>query len=369
VGPGCVRCPDDGRGRVRSNSFDIMSQKIEESELLSELCRLREKLDKPPTSHDMKEHGEYSPTPYSTRYGSWVEALLEAGITPSEKQRKMSSYLREFSKEEIIEGLKDIYNQNGKVTKDLTDDCADFSHTTVQIHFDSFNSALEDAGIPKTHEIGISERVECDGCGSLFTVAPWELKRDEYHFCCESCSHKPILKESCAVCDSLVDVSVARSKHPDKIYCSKECSKLVKNEKVPCENCSKSVFITKRHKHSIGGFCDHDCYGEWLSENRTGEDCPNYNGGSEHIPYGNNWRAQREKALNRDDYQCVRCGKSEKEHLSEFGTSLHVHHLKPRERFYNSPDRTLEDADKLDNLTTLCAPCHRKWEGIPLRPQ
>lgn len=76
------------------------------------------------------------------------------------------------------------------------------------------------------------------------------------------------------------------------------------------------------------------------------------------------WRELRERRIEKDKYECVACGHSRQNHKEEFGCDLHVHHITPVEQFDNR-----EDADYIENLITLCASCHRDWEGIPLRPQ
>jgi predicted HNH restriction endonuclease len=40
-----------------------------------------------------------------------------------------------------------------------------------------------------------------------------------------------------------------------------------------------------------------------------------------------------------------------------------VHHITPI-RDFDTP----EEANTLDNLITLCEPCHAQWEGLYLRP-
>lgn len=58
--------------------------------------------------------------------------------------------------------------------------------------------------------------------------------------------------------------------------------------------------------------------------------------------YGPEWIIQRTSCLQRDDYTCQECGSHD---------NLEVHHWEPyRFCFDNS----------LDNLVTLCAPCHRE---------
>lgn len=109
-------------------------------------------------------------------------------------------------------------------------------------------------------------------------------------------------------------------------------------------------------------FCSPDCWGDWVSENRIGENHHLWKGGQE--PYGEGWNDRKKEAVrDRDDRRCQGCGMEEAEHIEIYGQKLQVHHITPARKFDNPDDRNAED-----NLTTLCIPCHHKWEGIPLRP-
>lgn len=61
-----------------------------------------------------------------------------------------------------------------------------------------------------------------------------------------------------------------------------------------------------------------------------------------------------EKTLMRDGYKCVKCGMTNSEHLESFGVSITVDHIDGKGR--NSKVKNHE----LDNLQTLCLPCHGK---------
>lgn len=90
------------------------------------------------------------------------------------------------------------------------------------------------------------------------------------------------------------------------------------------------------------------------------------------FPYGSNWHEQRERALERDNYQCQipTCSVSRDEHIRRHASDLHVHHVTPRRHFVDeNGDLDEERANDLDNLLTLCAPHHQYWESItPLQP-
>ncbi len=81
--------------------------------------------------------------------------------------------------------------------------------------------------------------------------------------------------------------------------------------------------------------------------------------------YGPNWQVQRRRALERDGYRCRRCGVP---HTPE--RPLHVHHIRPFRTFGYLPgvNEAYREANRLENLITLCARCHRLAEaGARLR--
>jgi endogenous inhibitor of DNA gyrase (YacG/DUF329 family) len=132
-----------------------------------------------------------------------------------------------------------------------------------------------------------------------------------------------------------------------------------------CAVCGDAFLVERNVVHgnasATGEFCSMACYGEWLSENRSGPDSPIWEGGV--FDYGTNWREVRQEALERDGFECVACGMDANEHRREYGTGLEVHHIQPLVTF-DEP----EDANTLGNVVSLCRDCHTEWEGIPLRP-
>lgn len=111
-------------------------------------------------------------------------------------------------------------------------------------------------------------------------------------------------------------------------------------------------------------FCDYECEGEWLSENVHGEKHPLYEGGGEwKDKMGSQWHVKREECLERDNYECTICGISQSKHIEEHGRGLHVHHIEPRKKFYKDEERSMDEANKMSNLVTLCAKHHTKVEN------
>ncbi len=75
--------------------------------------------------------------------------------------------------------------------------------------------------------------------------------------------------------------------------------------------------------------------------------------------YGANWQRQSELARQRDQYRCQVCGVVEQSRAHD------VHHKVPLRAFRN-PDGGIrfEEANRLDNLITLCPNCHRRAEAV-----
>ena len=71
---------------------------------------------------------------------------------------------------------------------------------------------------------------------------------------------------------------------------------------------------------------------------------------------GSSWKSViRQERLKRDDYKCVDCGITEKQHKNKLNCSLSIHHLEPWVLHHNN---------KIDNLITLCVSCHQKREAV-----
>jgi hypothetical protein len=96
-----------------------------------------------------------------------------------------------------------------------------------------------------------------------------------------------------------------------------------------------------------GHFCDRSCYADWMSDNVRGEAHHNRQDviTSARSSMG---RRTRQRVLERDGNRCRSCGRGD--------CRLEAHHIVP----YNHAD---PNTHALDNLMTLCVPCHRKEHG------
>lgn len=124
-----------------------------------------------------------------------------------------------------------------------------------------------------------------------------------------------------------------------------------------CDVCEREF---ERYPSNVTGevsLCSDECQSEWLSDAFTGDGHPNWRGGGNE-DYGTGWGEVRERALERDGYTCVLCGKTNE----EMGRNPDVHHIVPVRTFVESPVLTKRDAHTLDNVVSLCIPCHRRAE-------
>lgn len=127
--------------------------------------------------------------------------------------------------------------------------------------------------------------------------------------------------------------------------------------RVRCDVCNEVVC---RHPSNVTGevvVCSNQCRREWLSEAFSGDSHPNWAGGGNEA-YGPGWNRVRRAALERDDYECVNCGKTK----AEIGRNPDVHHIVPVRLFEAHDELTVGDAHHLDNVVCLCVTCHRRAE-------
>lgn len=60
----------------------------------------------------------------------------------------------------------------------------------------------------------------------------------------------------------------------------------------------------------------------------------------------------RIKALERDNYKCVKCGMTNEEHIRKYGCEITIDHIDGKGAYSNIKN------NKLSNLQTLCLHCH-----------
>jgi len=169
--------------------------------------------------------------------------------------------------------------------------------------------------------------------------------------------------ENNAVCDECgkgIYVEPSRQEKHNNCFCSQDCyfEHKKSGEKPKNTQCSNCGINLRRNNYELENrdnhFCDHSCFGEWLSDNKTGENSPRWKPGTENV-YCGGWKRQREVARERDDNECIICGSE---------NNLEVHHVVPARKFAEP-----EDAHKMINIVTLCKQHHSEIEGSRNNPR
>jgi 5-methylcytosine-specific restriction endonuclease McrA len=340
---------DEARDAAGIDGDPNSRNRISDEELLSDVESVYERLGEPPSENQYKQHGEYSLGTIRRRFPTYTQAREEAGIPNPDKR---TAYGR-VSDEELIDAIDDLVSKYGRppTRQEMLEEGR---HTTKTYYerFGNWNSALRAAGYDPPHERNKErETYACSNCGETVERLPSDVEDDQENvYCSRECKHE----------------------HQSDLYeASSNPNWQGGKETVVCATCGDELSrkpAEVRQKEQF--FCDYDCYGDWRSEHVTGDRHARWKGGGEFY-YGPNWHTQRRKRLEVDDHECQRCGMTEEESRRTSGRGIEVHHLVSVREFYersggNAPDwSALND---LDNLLTLCRSCHRAWEGIPLSP-
>ncbi|MFH5843546.1 homing endonuclease associated repeat-containing protein [Haladaptatus sp. CMAA 1909] len=127
--------------------------RIGEDELITELQRVAEQLDETPSIRAMEIHGAYSPSTYQSRFGTWNDAIILAGLTPNSVDQI------EYSSAELLSDLRTLADSVHRTpTKADMREHGAHSPSTYLERFGSWQAAVEEAELtPKTRGIKISE--------------------------------------------------------------------------------------------------------------------------------------------------------------------------------------------------------------------
>jgi len=160
-----------------------------------------------------------------------------------------------------------------------------------------------------------------------------------------------IIEKECVICNRTFSVPFGR--RYAVTTCCKYCQTLAlswkKNEGryVLCKMCDKPIWeMPSRHSK----YCSKRCHNLAMSVLPDEMNLGIIQTGRKKY-YGANWLSQRKRARMRDGFICQRCGITEK----KYGQELSVHHKIPFVYFEN-----YLEANKLENLISVCEPCHRK---------
>lgn len=193
----------------------------------------------------------------------------------------------------------------------------------------------------------------CEHCGKEFAV---NSKTKHNKYCSPECvraARKKPDTQYCIHCGALITFPSERT-YPRK-YCD-DCSKQrvwIKRTQytyVSCRYCGKPIQINAKQAQKTGShYCSTECMARDYAGRFSGENSPTWKGGKS-AHYGGNFFHARKDTRRRDGYTCQLCGISEE----QYGQELSVHHIRPYRCFEDK-----QAANNLDNLISLCEPCHR----------
>jgi len=208
--------------------------------------------------------------------------------------------------------------------------------------------------------------VECAFCGATVSKPPSRVERADNHFCNRECHDKwrkgrgEQITLQCDFCGTEYKrFEWSLDDDQSNYFCSTECRGKWLRENRPETECTYCGATIKRPKSALESaerhFCDRECLWNWQQETATYDwkSTPNY---------GPSWKERREEILERDNRTCQGCGRDEE----EIGYTPRVHHIRP---FTEFDEDQIDIAHHPSNLVALCEQCHRRWEGIPLRPK
>lgn len=208
----------------------------------------------------------------------------------------------------------------------------------------------------------------CDGCGDKITKHPSEVTEDGVNACSYECQQRALGHGSRSEyeCDYCGAVFTRRDAKVTGEYqfCDREChmdwrSNNIRGEAHPnyatgaafdtnCSYCGSSLRKTADYADHKHHFCDSDCYAQWMSENRTGQDHPSWRGGK-HLIDAVRKQLRPSWWTVRDDEraeECYKCGAPD--------CKLDVHHIVPI---------SAGGTHNSWNLMTLCESCHQTVEA------
>lgn len=276
------------------------------------------------------------------------------------KQCRISAQTR--SKGEIVDFLHDLKEDLGRtpVRDDLRGNTG-IDHKTINRHFESWNAALKAAGM-EINEVWTLTEQEC--------IEDIQRTYDKL-------GHSPKVKEHRE--HGSININTIIQKFGKWTKAVSEAG--LSTQRIVERNIPKEDLIAEIERvHNVLGRTpmlkdmdrlsaySNSTYQKRLGWTETLEELGyelNYGSDGEYSPrkYSSDWPEQKEKAKQRDGFECLRCGESNEEHINRTGKQLHVHHITWNE------DESPKERDRLENLLTLCSTCHPKIEKLPIRPE
>jgi hypothetical protein len=112
-------------------------------ELIKEIHHLADG-DQPPSLSDLQQRGKYSESPFYNHFGSWNEALEEAGYEPNRHIDHTPP--NKIPREALIEEIHHLADGNNPPTVSEMEELGEYGKTTYRERFGSWSEAVKEAG-------------------------------------------------------------------------------------------------------------------------------------------------------------------------------------------------------------------------------
>jgi hypothetical protein len=117
-----------------------MRRGIPRSDLIDEIERLANELGRTPKRREMEAQGRFAPNTYAREFGSWNEALKEAGMGLNARS--------DIPDSELLEELKRLADEYGRApSKREMERNGAFGISTYATSFGSWSEAVQEAGL------------------------------------------------------------------------------------------------------------------------------------------------------------------------------------------------------------------------------
>lgn len=367
---------------------------ITQEDLIEDAQRVQSIVEGAMTKSDYQEHGKYSTGPIYNKFDGIGELRDLAGIDDSNITKG-----RKFSREKLLNAIHELKDDLGRVPKrDEMIEQGNVSEEPFRRVFGTWGDAVIEAGYepyrPNKHNVD-KKLYTCEWCGTQEKRKVSQNKNQENWYCSEECNDEWLsenrvgedhpqydrVSTECDWCGNPKEVKPSVFEKRDHNFCGGGCAgnwwsenRVGENHPrwaggpvgMECEVCG-DIKQVKRANTEKFRTCSRSCHGDIRQEEMRGESNPNWVPDSTDY-YGENWLEQRRKRIDRDGYQCIDCGQTREQHKEEYGVDLIVHHVIPRRRFNTGEELDWQSANRLTNLRTVCHECHGKWEGIPVAP-
>lgn len=319
-----------------------------------------------------EEKRDYYPSakPFRRNFGSWTDAIREAGCSVKEQYTNYN-----WSKEDCINALIDV---SRSIDRRLTigayqehrENGTHPDYSTIYNKLGSWNEAKNEAGIDCIKTGGEREYTEQECIQAVQDVASsiqGRLSLTKYN---KNKSHThPSRRNICVCCGSWnackQKAGLTTLDSPEEREISKEdCLAALK------EVANRTQYYVSRRVYNDVRDNTHpnartiekkfECWTDAREEAGISTD-RDYRS-PESRWYGPDWNEVTNRIRDRDNHTCQNCGLPENEHEAEYDMPLHVHHIISRSAFQYD----YETANHESNLVALCVSCHGQFNWVPV---